>query len=135
MRGNGPISRPAICSGSTPAIGLILAIGFAAAGSLLARFYRNPLVANVAVGMSVAIFIAAASVIHLALLKRAMRFTATSANDVVGRVANTAVADPAGLERLGILGAGGGNCRATAQLDDRGLVALPMDSEPATADG
>jgi PST family polysaccharide transporter len=72
--------------------GLILAIAFAAAGSLLARFYGNPLVAKVAAGLSVGIVIAAASVIHLALLKRAMRFAATSANDVVGRVANTAVA-------------------------------------------
>src|ERR1051325_10030670 len=32
--------------------GLILTIVFAAAGSLLARFYRDPLVARVAVGMS-----------------------------------------------------------------------------------
>jgi O-antigen/teichoic acid export membrane protein len=72
--------------------GLVLAIAFAAAGSLLARFYGNPLVAKVAVGLSAGIFIAAVSVIHLALLKRAMRFTATSTNDVVGRVANTVVA-------------------------------------------
>ena len=69
----------------------MLAIAFAAAGSLLARFYRNPLVANVAAGLSVGIFISAASVIHLALLKRAMRFAATSTNDVVGRVVNTVV--------------------------------------------
>jgi PST family polysaccharide transporter len=75
----------------TSAAGLILTIGFAAAGSLLARFYRNPLVADVAVAMSAAIFIAAASVIHLALLKRAMRFAAVSANDVVGRAVYTAV--------------------------------------------
>ena len=66
--------------------GLVLAIAFAVAGSLLAQFYRNPLVAKVAVGLSVGIFIAAASVIHLALLKRAMRFAVTSANDVFGRV-------------------------------------------------
>lgn len=72
--------------------GLVLAISFAAGGSLLAGFYRNPLVANVARGLSVGIFIAAASVIHLALLKRAMRFTATSTNDVIGRAVNTAVA-------------------------------------------
>jgi O-antigen/teichoic acid export membrane protein len=72
--------------------GLILAIAFAAAGSLLARFYGNPLVAKVAAGLSVGIFIAVVSVIHLALLKRAMRFAATSTNDVVGRVANTAIA-------------------------------------------
>src|SRR5271157_4759901 len=72
--------------------GLILAIAFAAAGSLLVRFYGNPLVAKVAASLSVGIFIAAVSVIHLALLKRAMRFAATSTNDVVGRVANAAVA-------------------------------------------
>ena len=71
--------------------GLVLAIAFVAAGSLLARFYRNPLVANAAMGLSVGIFIAATSVIHLALLKRAMRFAATSTNDLVGRVVNTAV--------------------------------------------
>ena len=36
-------------------------IAFAAAGSLLARFYRNPLVANVAIGLSVGIVISATS--------------------------------------------------------------------------
>src|SRR5262249_47910938 len=72
--------------------GLVLAIAFAGAGSVLARFYRNPLVANAAMGLSVGIFIAAVSVIHLALLKRAMRFGVTSTNDVVSRAVNTAVA-------------------------------------------
>jgi polysaccharide transporter, PST family len=71
--------------------GLLLAIAFMAAGSLLARFYGNPLVAKIAAGLSVGIFVAAVSVIHLALLKRAMSFAATSTNDVVGRVVNTAV--------------------------------------------
>jgi PST family polysaccharide transporter len=74
------------------AVGLILMIGFAAAGSLLARFYRNPQVAHVVVVMSPAILIAAISVVHVSLLKRAMRFATVSANEVVGRVANTAVA-------------------------------------------
>src|SRR5437016_8887282 len=73
------------------AVGLILTIGFAAAGSLLARLYGNPLVAHIAVAMSPAIFIAATSVIHVALLKRAMRFAAVSANDVLGRAVYTAV--------------------------------------------
>ena len=73
-------------------VGSILSIGFAAAGSLLARFYRDPLVAHLAVAMSPAIFISAISVIHVALLKRAMRFAAVSTNDVAGRVVNTAVA-------------------------------------------
>jgi O-antigen/teichoic acid export membrane protein len=72
--------------------GLILAIAFAAAASLLGRFYRNPLVVNAAMGLSLGIFISAASVIHLALLKRAMRFEATSTNDVVSRAVNTGVA-------------------------------------------
>jgi polysaccharide transporter, PST family len=66
--------------------GLILAIAFAATGSLLVRFYGNPLVAKVAAGLSIGIFIAAVSVIHLALVKRAMYFAETSANDVFGRV-------------------------------------------------
>jgi polysaccharide transporter, PST family len=71
--------------------GLVLSIAFAAAGSLLARFYRNPLVANVAIGLSVGIVISATSVIHLALLKRAIRFAGISSTSVVGRVVNTAV--------------------------------------------
>jgi len=71
--------------------GLILAIAFAAAGSLLVRLYGNPLVAKVVFGLSVGIFIASLSVIHLALLKRAMYFAATSTNDVVGRAVNTVV--------------------------------------------
>jgi PST family polysaccharide transporter len=73
------------------AAGLILAIGFAAGGGLLVRLYGNPQVAKVAAGVSVGIFIASFSVIHLALLKRAMRFAATSTNDVVGRIVYTAV--------------------------------------------
>ncbi len=72
--------------------GLVLAIALGSAGSLLARFYRNPLVANVAVGMSATIFIGATSVIHLALLKRAMRFAAVSANDVLAKAVGVAVA-------------------------------------------
>jgi PST family polysaccharide transporter len=76
----------------TCAIGLILTIGFAASGLLLARFFRNPLVAPVTVATSVAIFIYAASTIHIALLKRAMRFSAVSANEVVARAVSAAVA-------------------------------------------
>lgn len=71
--------------------GLVLAIAFAAAGSLLASFYRNPLVAHVAMALSVGISVQATSVIHLALLMRAMRFAGTSSSDVIGRALNTAV--------------------------------------------
>jgi len=76
----------------TCALGLILTIGFAASAPLLARFFRNPLVARAAVAMSVAIFISAAATIHSALLKRAMRFSALSVNDVVALAVYTAVA-------------------------------------------
>jgi PST family polysaccharide transporter len=74
------------------AAGLVLAVAFAASGAPLARLYRNPLVANVAAAMSVAILLPACSVIHLALLKRAMRFTAASINEVAGRAAYAVVA-------------------------------------------
>jgi PST family polysaccharide transporter len=66
-------------------VGLALTIGFAAAGSLMARLYHDPLVARVAIGISPTIFITSLSVLHLALLKRAMRFTATSTNEILSR--------------------------------------------------
>jgi O-antigen/teichoic acid export membrane protein len=67
--------------------GLVLAGAFGAAGSLLARFYGNPHIKNVAIGFSLAIFFAIAPVVHLSLVKRAMRFSATSLNDIISRVA------------------------------------------------
>lgn len=65
--------------------GLVLTAAFASAGSLLARFYKTPNVAQLAAVMSITIFLSSLSVIHLALLKRAMRFTALSVNDLVAR--------------------------------------------------
>jgi O-antigen/teichoic acid export membrane protein len=70
---------------------LVLTIGFAAAGSLLARFYGDPRVAHVAAGLSLTIFVDSTSILHLALLKRAMRFSAVSANDIVARAASVVV--------------------------------------------
>jgi PST family polysaccharide transporter len=67
-------------------VGLFLTIGFAAAGSLLARFYHDPVVAHVAIGVSPTIFVTSTLVMHLALLKRGMRFSVTSANDVASRL-------------------------------------------------
>ena len=67
------------------AFGVLLTVAFAAAGSLLARFYRDPLVSRVAVGISLTIFLTSTSVQHLALLKRAMRFSVVSANDICAR--------------------------------------------------
>ncbi|MGH9342920.1 MAG: oligosaccharide flippase family protein, partial [Terriglobia bacterium] len=54
--------------------GVLLTGAFAASGSLLARLYHNPLVANVTVVASLSILFTSASVVHLALLKRAMLF-------------------------------------------------------------
>lgn len=72
-------------------IGLVLTLGFAAAGSLMARLYHDPLVARVAVGISPTILITSISVQHLALLKRAMNFTATSVNDIASRASSLGI--------------------------------------------
>src|SRR5207249_3501140 len=66
-------------------LSLLLTIGFAAAGPLLGWFYGDPRVAAVAVAVALTIFFTSLSVLHLALLKRAMRFTGASANDIVAR--------------------------------------------------
>ncbi len=72
-------------------LGLLLALGFAGAGPLLARFYGDPRVAHVAAAVSVTIFLTSISVQHLALLKRAMQFSVLSANDVLARAVSVAV--------------------------------------------
>jgi O-antigen/teichoic acid export membrane protein len=71
--------------------GVLLTLGLAAAGSSLARFYSDPRVMRVAVGVSLSIFLTSSSVVHLALLNRAMRFAAISANDVIARIASTVI--------------------------------------------
>lgn len=72
--------------------GILLTAGFAAAGHLLARFYHDPRIVMVTVALSATIFLTSASVIHLALLKRAMRFPTVSANDIVAKAGSVAVA-------------------------------------------
>jgi len=67
-------------------IGALLTVAFAALGPLMAHFYHDSTVAHVAEGMSLTIMAGSFSVIHLALLKRAMRFSGVSANRVIGRV-------------------------------------------------
>lgn len=83
------------------AAGLILTAAFAASGSLLARLYHNPLVASVTVVASLSIFFTSVSVLHLALLKRAMLFTRVSANDVVARAVSVAVSVALALDGWG----------------------------------
>jgi polysaccharide transporter, PST family len=69
----------------------LLTVVFAGAGSLLAWFYGDPRVTMVSIGVSLTIFITGASVLHLALLKRAMRFPVIAANNVFARSASVAV--------------------------------------------
>lgn len=65
---------------------LVLAFGFVGAGPLLQRLYKDPLIPGVAEGVAVTIFFTGLSVVHLSLLKRAMRFSAVSMNDIVSRL-------------------------------------------------
>lgn len=81
--------------------GVLLTIGFAAAGSLMARFYGDPLVTRVALATAPSIFIASLSVLHLGLLKRAMRYPALAANDVISRIVSVVVSILAALAGWG----------------------------------
>jgi PST family polysaccharide transporter len=72
-------------------VGALFTVAFASAGSLMARFYGNPLVAQVALGISLTILVTSTSVLHLALLRRAMRFTAVSANDLAASAVSIGV--------------------------------------------
>jgi PST family polysaccharide transporter len=71
--------------------GFILTIVFAASGSAMARFYGNPLVAHVAAGISLSIIATSTSVLHLALLKRAMRFTVASLIGIIAQASSIGV--------------------------------------------
>ena len=70
---------------------LVLAVAFAGTGSLLTRLYKDPRVAGVTQLLALTIFIAGFSVIHMALLKRAMRFSVVSVIDILGRLASVIV--------------------------------------------
>jgi PST family polysaccharide transporter len=66
-------------------VAAVFTVGFAAAGPLLTRFYGDPRVAAVATALSITILVTAASVPHVALLKRAMSFAAVAGNEVFAR--------------------------------------------------
>ena len=72
------------------AAGLLLTGGFAAAGPLVARLFSNPHAIPVAAGMSATIFISSTSVLHVALLQRAMRFSLVCADQIVARAVSVA---------------------------------------------
>src|SRR5260370_10471054 len=72
-------------------VGILFALMFSAAGSAMAKFYNDPRVAHVAVGISLTIFFTNFAVIHLALLKRALCFSVTSAVDVLAGILSVIV--------------------------------------------
>lgn len=72
-------------------IGFILTAGFAMSGGLLGRFYGNPDVPPVAGAMALTILLSTTSVLHQALLQRALRFAEVSANTAVARLVSVIV--------------------------------------------
>ncbi|WP_158748508.1 oligosaccharide flippase family protein [Acidobacterium sp. S8] len=66
--------------------GLLLTVAFSAAGSLIAGFYHEPVLRTITVGISLSIVVTGISVVPLALLKRGMRFSEVSVNDIVARL-------------------------------------------------
>jgi len=72
-------------------LGLFLACGFGAAGPLLAHFYHEPRVTAVAIAVSATVFFFSVSILHQALLKRAMRFSSIAANDIIAKFISVSV--------------------------------------------
>jgi polysaccharide transporter, PST family len=73
------------------AAGTFLTAAFAASGWLLMKFFGDARIPAVAAGMSLTIICTSVSVVHLALLKRAMYFTVVSTIDVLARFASALV--------------------------------------------
>jgi O-antigen/teichoic acid export membrane protein len=73
-------------------VGLVLATAFAGLGPLLARVYHEPRITAVAGLLALTILFTCLSVMHLALLKRAMLFPRVSANDITARGVSVVVA-------------------------------------------
>lgn len=69
-------------------ISFLLAVGFAACGSLLARFYKDPRVTGATEAIAFTIFLTGLSVLHLALLRRAMRFSIVSIIGILAQAAS-----------------------------------------------
>ena len=78
-------------------IAAILTLVFAGLGHVLARFYHNPAVAAVAVGMSLTIIVGSLGWIHLALLNRARYFKASAIINLVSFLALAIVSISAAL--------------------------------------
>ena len=106
---------------------MLLTGGFAAAGSLLAKFYGEPLVAPIAAGISVTIFLTSISVMHLALLKRAMLFSAVAKNDIVAKAASVVVSILFGWAGWGYWALVLGACALPLSTSHRCVAPVPVD--------
>jgi O-antigen/teichoic acid export membrane protein len=69
------------------AVGTVLTLAFASSGPLLAHFYHNPAVAQVAAVTSLTIGIGCLGWIHMGLLQRAMQFRTTAIINFAGLLA------------------------------------------------
>jgi PST family polysaccharide transporter len=123
-------------------MGFIVALTliFAAAGPLMAWFYKDPRVTGVAAATALTILFSGLSVMHLALLRRAMQFTAISLNEIVAQASSVLVsvilavlgwgywALVAGVVALPLVTAIGAwvQCRWIPGLPRRGLNTTPM---------
>ena len=72
-------------------LGILLTIGFAVAGSLMVWFYGEPQVQIVTGPIALSILFTSLSVMHLALLKRAMWFSMISAIEIIARIVSVTV--------------------------------------------
>ena len=71
-------------------LAILLTAAFAAIGPLLARFFHEVPVAGIAAGLSATVLLTALWVVHTALLRKAMRFSALAKNDIIARAAGVA---------------------------------------------
>jgi len=71
--------------------GTLLSALLATAGSLVAGFFHDDRLVRITEAMSMTIVVTSASVIHLALIKRAMRFDTISTNDIRARAISVIV--------------------------------------------
>lgn len=69
----------------------LLAMGFAAGGVLLGRLYHDSRVVAVTEVMALTIIVTGVSVIHLALLRRAMRFSLVAVGTILGQASSVGV--------------------------------------------
>lgn len=71
-------------------LAVFLTAVFASLGPLLARFFHEVPVAGIAAGMAATVLLTALWVVHTALLRKAMRFSALAKNDIIARAAAVA---------------------------------------------